>query len=70
MNVSIKSFEVEMKIKNNGIELEVSDTNNKHLGDLFITKTQLIWCKGKRGRKTGITINWDDFIKYMQNDKK
>ena len=52
MKVSIKDFDVAMDVKNNGIELEVADNEGKHLGDLFVTKTQLIWCKGRRFERT------------------
>jgi hypothetical protein len=41
MKVSIKRFDVEMAIKNNGIELDVSNTDDSHRGDLVVTKTSL-----------------------------
>lgn len=66
MKVSIKSFDVAMEVKNNGLELDVCDSNKKHLGDLVVTKTKLIWCKGRTDRENGIPITWDKFIKYMQ----
>lgn len=52
MKVYVKSFDVEMEIKNRGIELEVRDTDDTFLGDLVVTKTQLIWCKGRTSRST------------------
>lgn len=67
MDVTIKKFDVKMDIKNKGIELDVCDTNGKHLGDLVITKSRLIWCKGKKGRATGKKIKWQKFIEYMEN---
>ena len=68
MKVSIKDLAVDMEIKNNGIELDVYSTDGKnHLGDLVVTKTGLIWCKGKTDRKNGRTINWKKFIAYMQD---
>jgi len=67
MNVSIKDFDVNMKIKNNGIELDISDSNDEHLGDLFVTKTKLIWCKGKKKRENGKEIKWEDFMDYMDS---
>lgn len=66
MDVSIKTFDVDMKIKNNGIELNVSDPNGTHLGDLVVTKTRLIWCKGKTKPKNGNPIKWNEFIAYME----
>ena len=65
MNVWIKKFEVLMEVKNKGMELEIRDTKNQ-LGDLIITKSQLIWCKGKIGRDQGKKVTWDKFIAYME----
>lgn len=67
MKVTIKEFDVAMEVKNNGIELEVYSTNGtEHLGDLFVTKSQLIWCKGKTSRKKGVKKSWKEFIEYME----
>ena len=65
MNVKIKQFDVEMEIKNKGIEIDVSDAE-KHLGDLYITKTALIWCKGRTDKKNGKKIEWPKFIEMME----
>ncbi len=66
MEVSIKNFDVDMKIKTNGIELDVSDTDGRHLGDLFVTKTRLIWCRGKTTRQNGKQLSWEQFMDYME----
>ncbi|RMF81204.1 MAG: hypothetical protein D6744_07435 [Planctomycetota bacterium] len=66
MNVRIKKFEIEMELKNKGVELEIRDTKNVFLGDLVVTKTKLIWCRGKTSPKNGKGITWDKFIKYME----
>ena len=66
MKVSIKQFNVDMEIKNRGIELDVYDTGGRHLGDLFITKTRLIWCKGKTKRANGKKVTWEGFIGQME----
>lgn len=68
MNVSIKDFDVAMEVKNNGIELDIADPSGTHLGDLIVTKTKLIWCKGKTMRKNGKEIKWDDFITMMERE--
>ena len=68
MNVSIKTFDVAMDVKNNGIELDVSDPQGNHLGDLVVTKTKLIWCKGKKGRANGEEMTWENFIAYMEGE--
>jgi hypothetical protein len=65
MDVSIKTFDVDMKIKNNGIELDVSSPDGTHLGDLIVTKKWLIWCKGRTKRKNGKPVSWKEFMVYM-----
>ena len=70
MDVSIKNFDVAMKVKTNGIELEVSDPNGAHRGDLVITKARLIWCSGRTHRENGQYISWNDFIAYMNSIPK
>lgn len=67
MNVKIKQFDVEMEVKNKGIELEVRDPQNQFLGDLIVTKTSLVWCKGRTKRKNGKKISLNKFIELMEN---
>ena len=67
MDVSIKAFDVDMKVKNKGIELDIYDTQGTHLGDLVVTKTKLVWCKGKTLPKNGKEITWKDFMDYMES---
>lgn len=68
MKVSIKKFDVEMEIKNKGIELDIySPDGENFLGDLVITRAGLIWCEGKTNRKNGVPISWKDFIDYMNS---
>jgi hypothetical protein len=68
MKVSVKDFSVSMDIKNKGVELDVYDnTGKKHLGDLVITKSKLVWCKGKTAVANGKDIKWQDFIDYMDS---
>ena len=48
MKVNIKRFNVDMEIKTSGIEFEVRTPSGKdHLGDLVLTKSNLIWCRGR-----------------------
>ncbi len=66
MKVSIKSFDVAMDVKNNGIEFEVHSPNGRdHLGDLILTNTKLIWCEGQTTRVNGKEIKWAAFIRLM-----
>jgi hypothetical protein len=68
MKVTIKDFDVEMEIKNNGIELEVRDpSGQRQLGDLILTKTQVIWCPGRTQRKNGRKLTWERFIEVVNN---
>ena len=67
MKVSVKRFNVDMDVKNAGIEFEVRSPNGKnHLGHLVLTKTKLIWCPGQTGPKNGHEITWEDFIKFAE----
>jgi len=68
MNVKIKQFDVSMEIKNKGIEIDVSNPKNRHLGDLYVTKSGLIWCKGKKDKKNGEKISWTDFISRIEKN--
>jgi hypothetical protein len=66
MKVSIKDFDVAMEVKNNGVEFEIYDNSNVHLGDLFITKAKVIWCKGKTKRANGVNVPWPKLIEAIE----
>ncbi len=66
INVSVKDLSVTMEIKSKGIELDVYDNNGYHLGDLVVTKTKLVWCKGKTAVENGKEITWQNFIQHME----
>lgn len=65
MNVYIKEFNVQMEVKNNGIELEVRDPDGTHRGDLILTKTSLEWCEGRK--RNGESVSWNEFIEWMNS---
>ena len=68
MKVNIKKFDVEMAVRNSGIELEVrSPDGRRQLGDVVITKAGIIWCRGKTSRQRGVKITWDEFIDFMES---
>ena len=69
MKVTIKNFDVAMELKNKGIEIDIYDGNNNHLGDLVITKAKVIWCKGKTSRKKGKAFPWSRFIQILKKSK-
>ena len=61
MEVWIKSLEVDMQVKQKGIELEVRGKDGKsQLGDCYATMTGLVWCKGKIKRENGVKLKWED----------
>lgn len=68
MNVSIKSFDVKMEVKNKGMEFEVRDTQGKFLGDCIVTKTGSTWCQGKIQPANGKRVPWNKLIEWIQSD--
>ena len=67
MKVGIKRFNVDMEVKNTGVEFGVHSNSGDHLGDLVITKTRLIWCEGRTRPQNGVPIAWEEFIEMMNN---
>ncbi len=69
MEVWIKSLEVEMQVKKNGIELEVrtKDGKTQH-GDCYATMTGLTWCKGRIKKENGVKVKWEDFMEICKSD--
>lgn len=68
MKVTIKNFNVQMEIKNTGIELEIrSPDGNTQLGDLVITKSGVTWCKGRTTPANGIRKTWKEFIAWAED---
>jgi hypothetical protein len=67
MKVVIKKFDVEMEVKTKGIEFEVRSPDGKHhFGDVVLTKSGLVWCKGRTAPENGIKKSWQDFIEYAE----
>lgn len=67
MKVKIKVFDVDMDVKNNGIEFEVKSADGKkHLGDVVLNKTGLIWCKGRTTPAKGIKVKFEEFAKWAE----
>ena len=69
MKLSVKRFDVKMEVKNNGVEFEVRDPKDNFLGDFILTKTSLIWCKGKTKPANGVNVKWDKFIEWMESQQ-
>ena len=68
MKVKIKRFSVDMEVKNNGIEFQVNDNKGNLRGDCYVTRTGLIWCEGRIKKENGVSVSWDDFIAWMNED--
>lgn len=66
MKVKIKKFAVDMEVKNAGIEFQVHGNAGVFLGDCCVTKTGLVWCRGKTTYKNGRKISCSDLIKLME----
>jgi len=67
MKVYIKEFGLDMEVKNKGIELEIRNASGEsQLGDLVLTKTKIIWCKGRTPRENGVHKTWEEFIAWMK----
>lgn len=69
MKVKVKDLSAEIELKNNGMELQVHDNDDNHLGDLIVNKTRLEWCDGRTRAGNGVQISWKDFIKYANTLK-
>lgn len=68
MNVKVKKLDVDMDVKQKGIEFEVRTPNGEsQLGDCYLTMTGLIWCPGKTSKKNGIMVRWQEFIDLLSS---
>jgi hypothetical protein len=63
--VNIKTFSIEMEVKNKGIEFEIRDDPDGHVGDVVLTKTGITWCRGKTTLAKGKFLSWDEFMAMM-----
>lgn len=71
MKVTIKSFDVAMEVKHNGVELEIkSPDGSSHHGDCYVTMTGLIWCKGRATKANGVKIKWDQLMAICESKDK
>jgi hypothetical protein len=67
MTVNLKDLNIEspMKLNDKGIELSIYD-GSKHVGDLLITNSRVIWCQGKTTPENGRAVSWARFIETMK----
>lgn len=67
MDVSIKSFDVAMSVKNKGVEFQIYANDGTFRGDMIVTKSSVIWCEGRTRRENGVKVSWEDFIDWMNS---
>lgn len=56
--VELKNLGNSLEIKTTGLEFGIS--NGSHVGDLYVSKTGIIWCAGKTARENGKKIKWKE----------
>jgi hypothetical protein len=66
MKISIKDLQVSMALGNNGIELDVYDNDDQHLGDLRIGRATLEWCHGRTRVGNGKRKTWAQLIAFFE----
>jgi hypothetical protein len=65
MEVNVKKLDVAMQVKNNGIEFDIYD-GETFLGDFIVSKSGVIWCKGKTTRAKGKKVTWKALIAALE----
>jgi hypothetical protein len=61
VEVRIKKLDINMFVKQNGIEFEVrTPDGTSQVGDCYLTMTGIVWCKGRTTKPNGIKISWDE----------
>jgi hypothetical protein len=60
-----------LQLKQNGVELEIKSPDGKtHYGDCFITMTGVIWCKGRKPKKSGVKVDWEQLMEICATEEK
>jgi hypothetical protein len=69
MDVRIKKLDINMSVKQNGIEFEVRTPNGtSQIGDCYLTMTGLVWCKGKTTKPNGVKVTWNELAVILSSD--
>lgn len=63
----IQHLNGETEVKTAHHRYQIWDNDGELQGSLYTNKAKLIWCKGKRKKENGKSINWEEFIKYMDS---
>lgn len=62
---SVKNLHVNQELKNNGIEIGVWE-DDKQFGDIYVAKTGVIWCDGKKHRDNGTKFTFKELSLISQ----
>lgn len=69
MKITIKHFDVQMDLGNNGITMDVRDPAGTFLGDIRIGRGAIEWCKGKTAAGNGVKKKWADLIAFFEAEE-
>lgn len=70
MEVKIKKLDINMFVKQNGIELEIRKPDgSSQVGDCYVTMTGLTWCIGRTGKANGVSISWNDLAVILESNE-
>lgn len=71
MEVRIKTFDVNMLVKKNGLELEVrTPDGSRQVGDCVVTMTGLTWCRGRTTQAKGTKMTWEELARILDSPEK
>jgi hypothetical protein len=69
VDVRIKKLDINMQVKQKGIEFEVrTPDGTSQLGDCYVTMTSIVWCKGRTTKPKGIKITWEELAAILASD--
>ncbi len=68
MDVRIKKLDINMAVKQKGIEFEIRTPDGaSQVGDCCLTMTNLVWCKGRTTKANGIKITWTELAEILDD---
>ena len=68
MKVAVEDFNIAMDLGNNGVTFSVRDNDGGFRGKLRVGKGAVEWCRGKVPIGSGVTVKWEDFIKFFEKE--
>lgn len=61
------TLKVTVPLGNDGINLNIADTDNVHVGDLRIGRGRVVWMRGKTTEKNGKSITMNKFLELLDS---